>query len=90
VRNASALADAIVELIDRPEERSRLAAGARVTAQRYDIAAFVRKMEQLYVLLCDNSRATKVGRRREPLHADLSFLSGGASGAGQEAPAMNQ
>jgi hypothetical protein len=45
-----------------------------VTAQRYDIAAFVRKMEQLYVLLCDSSRRMKVGRRRQPLRADLSFL----------------
>ncbi len=60
-RNAPALADAIVDLIDRPDERARLAAAARVTAQRYDITAFVRKMEQLYVLLCDGSRATKAG-----------------------------
>ena len=73
-RDAPALADAIVDLIDRPDERARLAAAARVTAQRYDITAFVRKMEQLYVLLCDSSRATKAGRRREPLRADLSFL----------------
>jgi glycosyltransferase involved in cell wall biosynthesis len=73
-RNAAALADAIVHLIDHPDERGRLAAGARVTAQRFDITAFVRKMEQLYVLLCDSSRATKIGRRREPLRADLSFL----------------
>jgi glycosyltransferase involved in cell wall biosynthesis len=73
-RDASALANAIVELIDRPDERARLAAAARVTAQRYDIIAFVRKMEQLYVLLLDNSRATKAGKRREPLRADLSFL----------------
>ena len=57
-RNARALADAIVDLIDHPDERARLAAAARVTAQRYDITAFVRKMEQLYVLLCDGSRAT--------------------------------
>src|SRR5687767_15120301 len=73
-RSARALADAIVDLIDRPEERARLAAAARETAQRYDITAFVRKMEQLYVLLCDRSRVTKVGKRRQPLRADLSFL----------------
>ncbi|RPI57075.1 MAG: glycosyltransferase [Acidobacteria bacterium] len=73
-RDAGALAAAIVELMRRPDERARLAAGARMTAQRYDIAAFVRKMEQLYVLLCDGSAARKVGRRREPLRADLSFL----------------
>ncbi len=55
--------DAIVDLMNRPDERARLAAAARVTAQRYDIAAFVRKMEQLYVLLCDGSRARKAGGR---------------------------
>ena len=86
-RSAAALADAIVHLIDHPDERARLAAEAHVTAQRYDIAAFVRKMEQLYVLLCDNSRTTKVGRRRDPLRADLSFLAEGASGAGRRGPA---
>ena len=73
-RDAPALANAIVDLIARPDERARLAAAARVTAQRYDISAFVRKMEQLYVLLCDESRVTRAGRRREPLRADLSFL----------------
>ena len=90
VRNAPALADAIVDLIDRPDERARLAAAARVTAQRYDITAFVRKMEQLYVLLCDSSRATRALRRRPPLRADLSFLAKGASGAGPGVPATNQ
>jgi glycogen synthase len=73
-RNAAALAEAIVALMERPEERARLAANARVTAQRYDIAAFVRKMEQLYVLLCERSRGTGPLRRRDPLRADLSFL----------------
>jgi hypothetical protein len=85
-RSARALADAIIELIDRPDERARLAAAARVTAQRYDITAFVRKMEQLYVLLCDRSRATTIGKRRQPLRADLSFLAEGASGAGRWGP----
>ena len=66
-RNAPALADAIVDLIDRPDERARLAAAARVTAQRYDITAFVRKMEQLYVLLLrqlarDEGRAARASR----------------------------
>ncbi len=73
-RNASALADAIADLISRPAERARLADAARQTARRYDIAAFVRKMEQLYVLLCEGSATRKAGRRREPLRADLSFL----------------
>ncbi len=70
-RNAQALADAIVALIDRPEERERLAAAARETARRYDIGAFVKKMERLYVLLHEGSRAS---RRRAVLEADLSFL----------------
>ena len=75
-RDARALANGIVDLMKRPEERARLAAGARVTAQNYDITAFVRKMEQLYVLLCDGSRESRAGRRHEPLRAaDLSFLS---------------
>jgi glycosyltransferase involved in cell wall biosynthesis len=70
-RSAKALADAIVGLMDRPDERAALAAAARETARRYDITAFVRKMERLYVLLHEGSRATK---RREVLQADLSFL----------------
>lgn len=74
-RDADALANGIVALMDDPEERRRLAAAARITGQRYDIAAFVRKMERLYDLLHDVSRATK---RRGVLQADLSFLSGGA------------
>jgi len=89
-RDARALADAIVDLMERPEERQRLAAAARVTAQRYDITAFVRKMEQLYVILCDRSRAAKPGRRRQPLAADLSFLDEGASGARREGPASER
>ena len=87
-RSAHALAEAIVDLVDDPDERARLSTAARVTAQRYDITAFVRKMEQLYVLLCDSSHVTKAGRRRQPLRADLSFLAEGASGAG--APATHQ
>jgi glycosyltransferase involved in cell wall biosynthesis len=75
-RDAPALAGAIVDLMTRPDERARLAAAARVTAQSYDITTFVRKMEQLYVLLCDGSRESRAGRRHEPLRAaDLSFLS---------------
>ncbi len=61
-RDAAALADAILDLMNDPVERARLAAAARVTAQRYDITAFVRKMEQLYVRLCNGARG------------DLSFL----------------
>ena len=74
-RDAAALADAIVSLMDRPEERARLSAAARVTGREYDIATFVRKMERLYGILHDVSRRT---RRRGVLDADLSFLARGA------------
>jgi len=70
-RDAEALANKIIWAIDRPQERARLAAGARRTAQQYDIALFVRKMERLYTLLDEVSRATA---RRGILAADLSFL----------------
>ena len=66
-----ALANKIIWAIDRPQERARLTAGARRTAQQYDIALFVRKMERLYTLLDEVSRATA---RRGILAADLSFL----------------
>lgn len=74
-RDAVALADGIVSLMDRPEERARLSAAARVTGREYDIATFVRKMERLYGILHDVSRRT---RRRGVLDADLSFLARGA------------
>jgi len=70
-RNAAALADKIVWAIDHPEERARLGAAARTTGRQYDIGAFVRKMERLYTLLHETSRAT---RRKGILRADLSFL----------------
>ncbi len=75
-RNAEALADKIVWLMDRPEERARLAAAARTSGRRYDIGVFVRKMERLYTLLHDVSRAT---RRKGVVAADLSFLTSGVS-----------
>ncbi len=74
-RNVEALARRIVWAMDHPEERARLSAVARVSGQRYDIAAFVRKMEQLYLLLHEVSRATK---RRGVLSADLAFLTAGS------------
>jgi glycosyltransferase involved in cell wall biosynthesis len=73
-RSATALANAILGLMERPDERAALAGAARVTAQRYDIAAFVRKMELLYTLLARASHARTLRERREPLRADLSFL----------------
>ena len=70
-RDAAALGDAIVNAIDRPDTRARLSANARHTGRLYDIDLFVRKMERLYELLHDTSRATA---RRGILRADLSFL----------------
>jgi glycosyltransferase involved in cell wall biosynthesis len=74
-RDAPALADRIIRLIDRPDERARLAAAATETGRDYDIGAFVRKMERLYGILHEVSRPT---RRRGVLEADLSFLARGA------------
>jgi glycosyltransferase involved in cell wall biosynthesis len=73
-RSARALADGLIRMIDEPETRRRLGAGAAETGRQYDIAAFVRKMEQLYELLHRVSRATG---RRGVLQTDLTFLSGG-------------
>jgi glycosyltransferase involved in cell wall biosynthesis len=70
-RDAAALAAGIIRLIDDPNLRSSLGDEARRTAQQYDIAMFVRKMERLYELLHQVSRAT---RRQGVLSADVSFL----------------
>jgi glycosyltransferase involved in cell wall biosynthesis len=70
-RDSRALANAMVHLMDHPEERERLSSAARATSRHFDIAAFVRKMERLYILLHESRRA---GRRGVP-QADLSFLS---------------
>ena len=72
--DAAALADKIVWAIDRPEQRARLGAAARATGLQYDIGVFVRKMERLYTILHETSRAT---RRQGMLRADLSFLTSG-------------
>ncbi|MGH9383640.1 MAG: glycosyltransferase family 4 protein [Vicinamibacterales bacterium] len=69
--NARRLAEAVCELIENPALGAALASAARVTGAKYDIGAFVSKMEQLYVLLCSTSRAT---RRAGILQADRSFL----------------
>jgi glycosyltransferase involved in cell wall biosynthesis len=70
-RDAAALTRAIDELIDQPVLARALAENARLTGARYDIAAFVKKMEQLYEILHDTSRRTG---RAGVLAADLSFL----------------
>ena len=75
-RDAGALAGAIVRLAGNPVERARLTANAKITGARYDIDLFVRKMERLYELLHETSRATK---RAGILKADLSFLTSEAS-----------
>jgi glycosyltransferase involved in cell wall biosynthesis len=73
-RNARALADQILALMDDPAERARLSINARETGGNYDIGAFVRKMERLYAILHEVSRRT---HRRGVLEQDLSFLTGG-------------
>jgi glycosyltransferase involved in cell wall biosynthesis len=72
-RDARALADRMIRLIDTPAERVRLGAAARKTAEAYDITAFVRKMERLYDILHRESRAL---HRRVTTQVDLSFLTG--------------
>ena len=67
----AALAARILWAMDRPDERARLSQEARQTGRQYDIEAFVRKMERLYVLLNEVSRAS---HRRGVQAADLAFL----------------
>jgi glycosyltransferase involved in cell wall biosynthesis len=74
-RDARALADRIIRLVDSPAERLRLGAAARKTAEAYDITAFVRKMEQLYGVLHQESRRR---HRRVAEEVDLGFLTGKA------------
>ena len=70
-RNPGALARAIIDVLEQPGLAERLADEARQTGARYDIARFVRKMERLYDILHDTSRAT---HRAGVLNADLTFL----------------
>jgi glycosyltransferase involved in cell wall biosynthesis len=72
--NAAALAAAINTLLESPALAAQLAAEARNTGARYDIAAFVRKMERLYELLHESSRLTKPPSRGRILKTDLGFL----------------
>ena len=80
--DAAALAGAIIRLLEEPELAAQLGAAARKTGARYDIGAFVRKMERLYELLHESSRVSHPpsrrrfgGPRREGiLKTDLGFL----------------
>jgi glycosyltransferase involved in cell wall biosynthesis len=73
-RDPTSLAQAMIGLAHNARERERLSANARKTGAAYDIALFVRKMERLYELLVQTSRAT---RRAGILQQDLSFLVSG-------------
>ena len=70
-RDAAAIANGVVNLIETPRLAASLAQGAKLTGAKYDIAVFVRKMEQLYEILHRTSRATG---RAGVLQADLRFL----------------
>jgi glycosyltransferase involved in cell wall biosynthesis len=70
-RDAQALAAGLIRVMDEPQTRERIRAAAYQTGKQYDIAAFVRKMEQLYDLLHRVSRATG---RKGALTSYLSFL----------------
>jgi glycosyltransferase involved in cell wall biosynthesis len=75
-RDSGALATAILTLLAEPATRARLSAKARITGSRYDIDVFVRKMEQLYVLL--HERVPRLGHTTVP-RQELAFLNGPAS-----------
>jgi glycosyltransferase involved in cell wall biosynthesis len=87
--NAEALASAITTLLQSNSLAAALGAEARKTGARYDIAAFVRKMERLYELLHETSRASRPPLRRRfggpsregILKTDLSFLATEGKGA---------
>jgi glycosyltransferase involved in cell wall biosynthesis len=71
-RDARALADGIVTLLNDPERRVMLGAAARETGAAFSIDGFVRRMERLYELMHQVSRPT---RRAGILSLDLGFLS---------------
>ena len=65
--DAMALAKALIELLDRPEERARLAsAAATLAAEKYSRAAYVRRTEQAYARLFDPRRDPADSKRSAP------------------------
>jgi glycosyltransferase involved in cell wall biosynthesis len=70
-RDAARLAERIGYAIGHPDECAAMGARAREAGRSFDITAFVRKMERLYPMLHELSRAT---HRRGILEQDLSFL----------------
>jgi len=56
-RDATALATALVRLVDDPSERAHLSEAGRRSARQFDIGTFVHKMERLYDVLHRESRA---------------------------------
>ena len=71
-RDAGAIAQTVLALLNDPRRRDELAASASRTGAAYDITAFVRKMERLYQIM-DELRHKPT--RRGLAEADLSFLS---------------
>lgn len=69
-----AIADAVIRVTRDAVLRRSLSAGARQTGGRYDITAFVQKMERLYELA---HRVSRVSKRQGLAREDLSFLDGG-------------
>lgn len=59
------LADRIVEVLSRPGELRRLSHGARATARRYSVDAYVERLESLYTELAAHGAGSRVpvGRR---------------------------
>ena len=86
--DAAALARAVNTLLDNTSLAAQLAAEARKTGARYDIGAFVQKMERLYELLYESSRVSQPPSRRRfggpgragILKTDLSFLTAATEG----------
>ena len=79
-RDSAALARAVIALAGDAAERERLGQAARETGRRYDINAFVRKMEQLIAaaLIADElsleDRQVAVEARKQRLEAQTEII----------------